>query len=122
MKENMHPRTWRKDNTKTNIKKKKKYTDESKNPEIKVGLTAVFEDATRRGTLSEEASIHTAEMTAIKIALKEIKKNKGDSWVIYTDSQSSMQAIECNKENHPIINQIYDILADIKEQKKNYSL
>ena len=71
-------------------KEKEVYTDESKNPEIKVGLTAVFEDATRRGTLSEEASIHTAEMTAIKIALKEIKKNKGDSWVIYTDSQSSM--------------------------------
>ena len=74
------------------------------NPGKKVGLAAVFDDATRRGALSEEASIHTAEMTAIKVALKEIKGRRGDSWVIYTDSQSSMQAIESNKENHPILN------------------
>ena len=66
--------------------------------------------------------IHTAEMTAIKVALKEIKGRRGDSWVIYTDSQSSMQAIESNKENHPILNQIHDILADLKGQKKHITL
>ena len=32
------------------------------------------------GTLPEEASIHTAEMTAIKVALKEKKGRRGDSW------------------------------------------
>ena len=62
------------------------YTDRLKNPGKKVGLATVFKDATRRGALPEEASIHTAEMTAIKVALKEIKGRKGDSWVIYTDS------------------------------------
>ena len=61
-------------------------------------------------------------MTAIKVALKKIKGRRGDSWVIYTDSQSSMQAIESNKENHPILNQIYDILADLKGQKKHITL
>ena len=30
-----------------------------------------------------------------------------------------MQAIESNKKNHPILNQIYDILADLKGQKKH---
>ena len=74
-----------------------------KNPGEKVGLAAVFKDATRRGALPE-ASIHTAEMTAIKVALKEIKGRRGDSWVTYTDSQSLMQAIESNMENHPILN------------------
>ena len=39
-----------------------------------MGLAAVFEDMTKREALPEEVSIHTAEMTAIKTALKEIKK------------------------------------------------
>ena len=33
-----------------------------------------------------------------------------------------MQAIKSNKENHPILNQIYDILADLKGQKKHITL
>ena len=36
--------------------------------------------------------------------------------VIYTDSLSSMLAIEDNRENHPILNQIYDILAELLNQ------
>ena len=67
-------------------KEKEVYTDGSKNPGKKVGLAAVFEVATRRGSLPEEVSIHTADMTAIKIALNEIKGRRGDNWVIYTDS------------------------------------
>ena len=55
-------------------------------------------------------------------AVKEIKKREGNNWVIYTDSQSSIQAIESNKENHPILNQIYDILADLQEQEKQITL
>ena len=67
-------------------------------------------------TLPEEASIHTAEMTAIKVAFKEIQKRKDKRWVIYTDSQSSMQAMETNKENHSILNQIYNVLLDLQKQ------
>ena len=54
-------------------------------------------------------------MTAIKIILKEIQKTE-DKNELYTDSQSFMQSIEYNKENHPILNQIYDILADHHKQ------
>ena len=60
--------------------------------------------------------IYTAEMTAIKIAMKEIQKREDTRWVIYTDSLSSMLAIENNRENHPILNQIYDILAEFQNQ------
>ena len=38
----------------------------------KVGFTAVLMDITRRGTLPEETFIHTPEMIAIKVTLKEI--------------------------------------------------
>ena len=57
-------------------------------------------------------------MTAIKIALKETQKGEVKRWVIYTDFQSSIQSIQYNKENHPILNQIYDILVDLQKQKK----
>ena len=52
-------------------------------------------------------------MTAIETAMRE-KRGKDDvRWVIYTLSLSSMLAIENNRENHPILNQIYDILAEL---------
>ena len=48
---------------------KKAYTDESKSTGRKV-----FADITRRGALPEEASMHTAEMTEIKIAMRDKKR------------------------------------------------
>ena len=53
---------------------KEAYTDESKSMGRKLGFTVVFTVITRDGSLPEEASIHTAEMTAIKVALKAIHK------------------------------------------------
>ena len=57
----------------------------------------------------------SAKMT---IALKEIHER----WVISTNTQSSMQAIEYNKENHSILNKIYDILAEFQNQGKQVTL
>ena len=71
---------------KTHKNIKESYIDSSKCMRRMVGFAEVFMSITRTGALPEEASIHTAEMTAIKILLKEIHKR----WVIYTDSQSSM--------------------------------
>ena len=39
-------------------------------------------------------------------------------WVIYTDFLSSMLAIENNREYHPMLNQIYDIIAELQNQGK----
>ena len=82
---------------------KEAYIDGSKSIGRKIGFAAVFSDTTRKKALPE-VFIHTAEMTTIKTALKEIKKRKDIRWVIYTLSLSSMLAIENNKENHPILN------------------
>ena len=102
-------------------KEKEVYKDGSKNPGKNVGLAAVFKDATRRDALPEEASIYTAEMTAIKVALKEIKKRKTKVGSC-TDSQSSMQAIESKKKNHPILNQIWHTGRPKRTEKTNYPL
>ena len=69
-------------------------------------------------TPPEEASIHTTEMTANK----ETKEKEDIRWVIYTDSLSSILAIENNRESHPILNQIYDILTDLQNQGKQLTL
>ena len=37
---------------------------------------------------------------------------------IYTDTHSSMQSIKYNKENRPLLCQIYDILGEIQTQDK----
>ena len=51
---------------------KEDYTARSKSTGMKIGYAAVFTDTTKRGTLSEEASIHTAGMTAME-EIKEIE-------------------------------------------------
>ena len=65
-----------------------------------VGFAAVFMNITKRGELPEEASIHTAEITAIKTVLREIQKRENKRWLIYTNSLSSILAIKSNRENH----------------------
>ena len=57
-------------NTKRNtvVARKPTEPDGSKSTGRKVSYVAVFTDTTRRRALPEEVSIHTAEMTAIKIA------------------------------------------------------
>ena len=64
----------------------------------KLGYTVVFAYS-RRGALREEASIHTAELTA----MKEIKEREDVRWVIYTDLLNSMPAIKINRDNYPIL-------------------
>ena len=58
-----------------------------------VGFAAVLVNITRRGALTEEASIHSAEMTAIKIIMGDIQKRENIRWVIDTDSLSSILTI-----------------------------
>ena len=86
--------------TEENTVRKEVYTDGLKSTGRKVGFAVVFADITRRGALPGEASTHTAEMTAIKIAMREIQK-KEMRWVVHADSLSSMVAIKNNKENNP---------------------
>ena len=52
--------------------------------------------------------------SSIKIDPQKKKQKIGST--VYTDSQSSIQSIAYNKENYPIINQIYDILTELQAQ------
>ena len=57
----------------------KAYTDDSINTVEKPNFSAVFPDIIRKGILSEKISIHTTEIIAIKINLKDIYKRE-DKW------------------------------------------
>ena len=54
--------------------------------------------------------------------MREIQNREDMRWVIYTDLLSSMLATENIRENHPILNQIYDILAELHNQGKQMTL
>ena len=61
-------------------------------------------------------SVYTDETKGIgkKIGFSFSTKRGNKRWVIYTDFQSSMPFFEYIKENNPMINQIYDILAGLQ--------
>ena len=54
--------------------------------------------------------------------MREIQKREDIRWLIYTDLLSLMFAIENNRENHPKLNPIYDILVEVHNQGKQISL
>ena len=87
-----------------------------------VGFASVFTNITTRRALPEVASIHTVEMIAINIALKEIHKRKDKRRVINTGSQSSIKSVEYNKENQTILNLIYNMLAELQAQDKKIKI
>ena len=54
--------------------------------------------------------------------MREIHNRENKQCIIYTDSLSSMQSIKFNRQNHPLLNQIYDMLAKLKNQGKHIIL
>ena len=53
--------------------------------------------------------------------MREIQNREDNRWVIYIDLLSLMLVIK-NKENYPILNQIYDIIAELHNQGKHITL
>ena len=86
------------------------YTDGSKS-EDGVGFAAVSVDSTTQGSLPPEASIFTAELLAIRAAVKMTKDIRNSSVVIYCDSRSALQAIDSLNSPHPVVREIQDWLA-----------
>ena len=54
--------------------------------------------------------------------MRVIQNKENMRWIIYTDSLSSKFAIENNRKNHPILNQIFDILGELHNQGKQNTL
>jgi ribonuclease HI len=93
------------------------YTDCSKMDE-KTGYAVDTPNRTLKIRLANEASVYTAELSVISQALSLIEKEAKVRWAIFTDSLSSLQAIESvYPKSNPILTKIQDEVAEIGEMK-----
>lgn len=95
------------------------YTDGSKG-ENGVGAAAIILKGNQRVELTRKlhdiSSIFTAELLAIEISLVNIKRFKDKSCVVYTDSLSSIQAIQGSKVDDRRIGAILETIAKLDQQ------
>ena len=96
------------------------YTDGSKD-NYGTGCGAVLNDKTMKQSLPKEASIFTAEICAINLALKIISNNKAKKFIIYSDSISVLHSIKNQKLDNPLIVNLLNKLHALRQSKKSYS-
>ena len=94
------------------------YTDGSKTPNG-VGFAIIHENSSYAGRLSNNASIFTAELTALKFSLEVISTIQGHHFTVYTDSYSALMAINQYNPQHPIVQQILERLYQLSNRHKN---
>ena len=63
--------------------------------------------------LPEDSSIDTADLRAILLALKHIYCPKGKSFLILSDSLSSLRSILNLKYDHPVLVQILELYTEM---------
>ena len=97
------------------------YTDGSKS-DFGVGCGVVTKDISEVARLSNHASSFTAELLAIVQALKKVHNTKGKSFVIYTDSRSSIEAIKSYNSFQPLVQKAQEWLYLISTRFKDKSV
>ena len=91
------------------------YTDGSKfNEKASFGIHSSLGTVSRR--ISNDSSIFTAEMEAIKMILTNISKSARprNKFVIFCDSKSVLESIYIQESKNPIMIEILDLLQDLK--------
>ena len=97
---------------------KKIYTDGSKTQDG-VGIAIVHNEDSRIAKLSDNASIFTAELTAILKSLEYVNKIEGKRFTIYSDSYSALTAIKQFNPSHPLIWKIQEWLCWLASRYKS---
>ena len=87
------------------------YTDGSK-AENRVAAAATSNNLSSQVRLPDNASIFTAELQALKMAFNIFKNCDWDRFIIFTDSLSSLQALDSNNCDHLIIQDILKLFND----------
>ena len=87
------------------------YTDGSKT-ENRVAAAATCNNLSAQVRLPGNASIFTAELQALKMAFNIVKNCDWDCFIIFTDSLSSLQALDGNNCDHPFIQDILKLFSD----------
>ena len=92
------------------------YTDGSKSTEG-VGIAAVFPNTTSDGRLTREATIFTAELYAINVAMHEILKGTtdGNRFTIFSDSRNALLALRSDYSFSPIAVETKELIRRAEE-------
>ena len=69
--------------------------------------------------LPDDSSVYTAELRAILLALKHVYYSEGKSFLILSDSLSSLQSIFNLKYDHPALVQILDVYRNDKRRERD---
>ena len=93
----------------------KKFTDSSKTEDGVAAAAVLTKRINKPFTclLPDDSSVYTAELTAILLALKHVYYSKGKSFLILSDSLSSLQSIFNLKYDHPALVQILDLYTEM---------
>jgi ribonuclease HI len=97
------------------------YTDGSKVLD-RVAAAAMGGGVKSQIRLPDGASIYTAELQALKMAFNLIEHSTDQQFIIFTDSLSSLMALQGNKLDHPCILEILEAHAEIARLQKSVVL
>ena len=95
----------------------KLFTDGSKTVNG-VGCAVVHGSYSYSGRISNNASVFTAELTAIAKALQIIFTLRGNKFTVYSDSYSALLAIKMYNSSNPIVQQIMLCLCRLTSRSK----
>ena len=101
--------------------KRKLYTDGSKRREG-VGVAVVWDGGIRAATLPRDASIFSAELYTISMAVTVIKDLDGGHFVVMSDSSSVLKMLECGGNRHYICRRVKHDIAQLRKNGKNIFL
>ncbi|GBM60753.1 hypothetical protein AVEN_68669-1, partial [Araneus ventricosus] len=86
-----------------------------------VGSAVVFNHIVISRTLNKHCSVFTSEMFAIYTALRAIRLLSQKQWIIYTDSQSCIEAIlNASRQSHPLV--LSTVKLYFKLQDRNFDI
>ena len=91
------------------------YTDGFKDGE-KVASVAILDGEFYHFRLPNNSSVFSAELKAIDLALNHIEQDAYWRYIIYTDSLSAMQALECETTDNPLIVSLLEKLSRLCER------
>ena len=95
------------------------YTDGSKTDNyVSAAFVCKSSNYSINKRISNDASIYTAELTAILLALKFIKSHNNTEFVIHADSRCALEAINNCQIKNPIIYQIIKLIIQINSSFK----
>ena len=97
------------------------YTDGSK-IDGGVGAAVIYGPTTRAASLPVEASIFSAELYAIRMALQLVIESNGIQFAVFSDSFSALRSLQNSHSSHPLVCRILHTIHSINTSGKFVSL